>query len=91
MSSYDTLFEKIVTSEQMSKELGTNISRYRTIADAKKAIGNNKLRAIAEIINEVGSMYEKKKANAGVLAESITMDDAELKSVYRKVVSLLIK
>lgn len=91
MSKYDTLFEKIITSEKISKELGTNASRYRTIAEAKKAIGNNKLRAIAEIISEVGSIYEKKKANASVLAEDITMDDAEFKGIYRKTVSLLTK
>lgn len=91
MGKYDILFEKIVASEEFADELGADARRYRTIADAKKAIMNKKLRAVAEIISEVGSKYDLKKSNANILSRDVTMDEAEFQSIYRKIVSLLTK
>ena len=91
MSKYDILFEKIITSEEFTNELGPDASRYKTIADAKKAVMNKEIRAIAEIISEVGYKFDLKKANAKPLTEEAILDESEFQSIYRKIVSLLTK
>lgn len=91
MSKYDILFEKIVTSDEMTDELGSDARRYKTVADARKVISNKKIRAIAEIISEVGAKLDMKKSNARVLSEEATLDESEFQSIYRKIVSLLTK
>lgn len=91
MGKYDTLFEKIVTNDELASELGMDARRYKTVADAKKAVTNKKVRAIAEIISEVGSKLDLKKSNARVLSEVATLDESEYQSIYRKIVSLLTK
>ena len=91
MGKYDTLFEKIVTNDELASELGMEARRYKTVADAKKAVANKKVRAIAEIISEVGSKLDLKKSNARVLSEVATLDESEYQSIYRKIVSLLTK
>lgn len=91
MGKYDILFEKIVTSEELANELGHDARRYKTIADAKKAVSNKKVRAIAEIISEVGSKFDMKKSNARIHSEEATLDESEFQSIYRKIVSLLTK
>jgi DNA repair exonuclease SbcCD ATPase subunit len=62
---------------------------YKTVADAKKAVSNKKIRAIAEIISEVGSKFDLKKSNARLHSEETTLDESEFQSIYRKIVSLL--
>ena len=91
MGKYDTLFEKIVTNDELASELGMDARRYKTVADAKKAVTNKKVRAIAEIISEVGSKLDLKKSNARVLSEGATLDESEYQTIYRKIVSLLTK
>lgn len=91
MGKYDTLFEKIVTNDELASELGMDARRYKTVADAKKAVTNKKVRAIAEIISEVCSKLDLKKSNARVLSEVATLDESEYQSIYRKIVSLLTK
>lgn len=91
MGKYDKLFEKIVTNDELASELGMDARRYKTVADAKKAVTNKKVRAIAEIISEVGSKLDLKKSNARVLSEVATLDESEYQSIYRKIVSLLTK
>lgn len=91
MGKYDTLFEKIVTNDELASELGMDARRYKTVADAKKAVTNKKVRAIAEIISEVGSKLDLKKSNARVLSEVATLDESEYQTIYRKIVSLLTK
>ena len=91
MSKYDILFEKIVTSKELDSELGPDARRYRTVADAKKAVSNKKIRAIAEIISEVGSKFDLKKSNARLHSEDATLDESEFLNIYRKVVTLLTK
>ena len=61
----------------------------KTVADAKKAVSNKKIRAIAEIISEVGSKFDLKKSNARLHSEETTLDESEFQSIYRKIVSLL--
>lgn len=91
MGKYDKLFEMIVTSRELSSELGTDAKRYKTIAEGKKAMTNSKVRAIAEIISEVGSKYDVKKTNANILAGEVTLDDAEMNGIYRKIMSIITK
>ena len=91
MGKYDKLFEKIVTNDELASELGMDARRYKPVADAKKAVTNKKVRAIAEIISEVGSKLDLKKSNARVLSEVATLDESEYQSIYRKIVSLLTK
>lgn len=91
MGKYDKLFEKIVTNDELASELGMDARRYKTVADAKKAVTNKKVRAIAEIISEVGSKLDLKKSNARVLSEVATLDESEYQTIYRKIVSLLTK
>ena len=91
MGKYDKLFEKIVTNDELASELGMDARRYKTVADAKKAVTNKKVRAIAEIISEVGSKLDLKKWNARVLSEVATLDESEYQTIYRKIVSLLTK
>lgn len=91
MSKYDILFEKLVMSEELANELGPDARRYKTIADAKKAVSNKKIRAIAEIISEVGSKFDLKKSEARIHSEEATLDESEFQSIYRKIVSLLTK
>ena len=91
MGKYDKLFEKIVTNDELASELGMDARRYKTVADAKKAVTNKKGRAIAEIISEVGSKLDLKKSNARVLSEVATLDESEYQTIYRKIVSLLTK
>lgn len=91
MGKYDILFEKIVTSEELVNELGPDARRYKTIADAKKAVSNKKIRAVAEIISEVGSKFDLKKSNARIHSEEATLDESEFQSIYRKIVLLLTK
>ena len=55
MGKYDKLFEKIVTNDELASELGMDARRYKTVADAKKAVTNKKVRAIAEIIRTASS------------------------------------
>ena len=89
MGKYDILFERIVTSKELADELGPDARRYKTVADAKKAVSNKKIRAIAEIISEVGSKFDLKKSNARLHSEETTLDESEFQSIYRKIVSLL--
>ena len=91
MGKYDKLFEKIVTNDELASELGMDARRYKTVADAKKAVTNKKVRAIAEIISEVGSKLDLKKSNARVISEVATLDESEYQTIYRKIVSLLTK
>ena len=91
MGKYDILFEKIVTSEEFNGELGIDVRRYKTVADAQKAVSNKKIRAIAEIISELGSKYDLKKANARIHSEEMMLDESEFQNIYRKIVSLLTK
>ena len=91
MGKYDKLFEKIVTNDELASELGMDARRYKTVADAKKAVTNKKVRAIAAIISEVGSKLDLKKSNARVLSEVATLDESEYQTIYRKIVSLLTK
>ena len=91
MGKYDILFEKIVTSEEFNGELGIDVRRYNTVADAQKAVLNKKIRAIAEIISELGSKYDFKKANARIHSEEMMLDESEFQNIYRKIVSLLTK
>ena len=89
MGKYDILFERIVTSKELSDELGPDAGRYKTVADAKKAVSNKKIRAIAEIISEVGYKFDLKKSDARLYSEETTLDESEFQSIYRKIVSLL--
>ena len=89
MSNYDILFERIVTSKELADELGPDARRYKTVADAKKAVSNKKIRAIAEIISEVGYKFDLKKSDARLYSEETTLDESEFQSIYRKIVSLL--
>ena len=91
MGKYDILFEKIISDEKLSELLGADAKRYKTISDAKKAIMNKKMKAVAEIIDEVGALYEKKKTDARVNTEEVSLNDADFQSIYRKVVSHLTK
>lgn len=89
MGKYDILFERIVTSKELADELGPDAGRYKTVADAKKAVSNKKIRAIAEIISEVGYKFDLKKSDARLYSEETTLDESEFQSIYRKIVSLL--
>ena len=89
MGKYDILFERIVTSKELADELGPDAGRYKTVADAKKAVSNKKIRAIAEIISEVGYKFALKKSDARLYSEETTLDESEFQSIYRKIVSLL--
>lgn len=91
MGKYDLLFERIVSSEELATELGPDARRYKTLTDAKKAVTNKKIRAIAEIISEVGSKYELKKSNARINFEVAKLDESEFQNIYRKIVSILTK
>lgn len=91
MGKYDILFEKIVSDEKLSELLGADAKRYKTTADAKKSIMNKKLKAVAEIIDEVGALYEKKKSEARINSEEVSLNDSDFNSIYRKVVSHLTK
>lgn len=89
MGKYDILFERIVTSKELADELGPDAGRYKTVADAKKAVSNKKIRAIAEIISEVGYKFDLKKSDARLYSKETTLDESEFQSIYRKIVSLL--
>lgn len=91
MSKYDILFEKIISDEKLSELLGADAKRYRTISDAKKSIMDKKLKAVAEIIEEVGTLYEKRKSDARVKVDELTLNSADFQSIYRRVVSHLTK
>lgn len=91
MGKYDILFEKIISDEKLSELLGADAKRYKTISDAKKSIMNKKLKAVAEIIEEVGALYEKKKSDARINSEKVSLNDADFQSIYRKAVSHLTK
>lgn len=90
-SKYDKLFEKIITSDEMANELGTDAKRYKTVDEGRKAFSNIKIRAIAEMINEIGHKLDLKKSNARVLSEDVNLDPSEFQAIYRKIVSLLTK
>ncbi len=91
MGKYDTLFEKIVTIEELANDLGPEAIRYKTIANAKKVVSNKKIRAIAEIISEVGAKLELKKSDARINSEEAVLDEADFQAIYRKVISVLTK
>lgn len=91
MGKYDVLFEKIITNEVLVDVLGPEARRYKTIAEAKKVVSNKKIRAIAEIISEVGLKLDLKKSDARIHSEDAVLDESDFQGIYRKVVSVLTK
>lgn len=84
MGKYDLLFEKIVASDILGDELGIDARRYKTVADAKKAVSNKKIRAIAEILSELGSKVDLKKSNARIHSEEMMLDESEFQNIYER-------
>lgn len=84
MGKYDLLFEKIVASDILGDELGIDARRYKTVADAKKAVSNKKIRAIAEILSELGSKVDLKKSNTRIHSEEMMLDESEFQNIYER-------
>lgn len=90
MSKYDTLFVKVLRNERFAKAIGPDVNRYNTIEEGKKAI-NKQIKAIAEIIGELGKKIEHTKSNGKHEGSVTSLDPSEYQSVYRKVLSILTK
>lgn len=90
MGKYDSLFEMIVSNEQFAEELGAYSGRCKNLADGKKSV-NKTMKAIAEVISEIGGKIDSVKTDGKSQKSNVNLDDSEMQSVYRKIVSLLTK
>lgn len=90
MGKYDTLFEKIISNEQFADELGIYAGRTKTITEGKKSV-NKKVKAIAEVLSEIGAKIDAVKTDGKSLKDNVNFDNAEMQGIYRKIVSLLTK
>lgn len=80
----------IISNEQFSEELGAYSSRCKNVADGKKS-ENKTMKAIAEVISEIGGRIDSIKTDGKSQKTNVNLDDSEMQSVYRKIVSLLTK
>lgn len=86
----DNLFQKII-SDRAFNFGQSEINQVKTVEAGRKC-SNNEIRAIAEILFAINSNLEKQRENLRIRNkqdEEPTIDDAELKALYRKILPLI--
>lgn len=91
MSKIDNIFVKVISNPQICKEYGiTNPERYDNIAAGIKS-PNGYVSAIATILKEVNFAYETQRQDPRKKDAAVMLQDNDMKSIYRKVVTILEK
>lgn len=93
MSKLDNIFIKVVSNPQICNEYSiTDPERYTSIAAGLKS-PNGYVVAIATILKEVGTAYEKQKSDMAIRRKegTVILQENDLRSIYRKIVSILEK
>lgn len=93
MSKIDNIFVKVITDEEIIREY--NISRpeqYTNIAQGLRSI-NAYVVAIATALKNLDTIIEQEKSDMRLRHKSgsVIIKDADMKSVYKKIVTLLEK
>lgn len=93
MSKIDNIFVKVITDEEFVKEY--NVSRpeqYTNIAQGLRSV-NTYVVAIATALKNLDTIIEQEKADMRLKHKtgSVIIKDADMKSVYKKIVTLLEK
>lgn len=93
MSKIDNIFVKVITDEEIVREY--NISRpeqYTNIAQGLRSI-NAYVVAIATALKNLDTIIEQEKSDMRLRHKSgsVIIKDADMKSVYKKIVTLLEK
>ena len=93
MSKIDNIFAKIISDEAICKEYGINDpQKYQNIAQGLKSL-NGYVVAIATALQQIDKLVEAEKMDMRIRRTQgvVTIKDADLKSVYKKIVTLLEK
>lgn len=93
MSTIDNIFMKVITDEEIVREY--NISRpeqYLYIAQRLRSV-NAYVVAIATALKNLDTIIEQEKSDMRLRhkSDSIIIKDADMKSVYKKIVTLFEK
>ena len=93
MSKIDNIFAKVISDEAICKEYGINgPQKYQNIAQGLKSL-NGYVVAIATALQQIDKLVEAEKMDMRIRRTQgvVTIKDADLKSVYKKIVTLLEK
>ena len=93
MSKIDNVFVKIISDEAICKEYGINApQKYQNIAQGLKS-SNGYVVAIATVLQQIDKLVEEQKMDMRIrgIQGAVVLKEAELKSVYKKIVTLLEK
>ncbi len=93
MSKIDNIFAKVISDEAICKEYGINDpQKYQNIAQGLKSL-NGYVVAIATALQQIDKLVEAEKMDMRIRRTQgvVTIKDADLKSVYKKIVTLLEK
>ena len=93
MGKIDNIFVKVVTDEAIVKEY--NISRpeqYTNIAQGLRSV-NAYVVTIATALKQLDTLIEQEKSDMRIRHKtgSVNLKDTDLKSVYKKIITLLEK
>lgn len=93
MSKIDNIFAKVISDEAICKEYGINDpQKYQNIAQGIKSL-NGYVVAIATALQQIDKLVEAEKMDMRIRRTQgiVTIKDADMKSVYKKIVTLLEK
>ena len=93
MSKIDNIFAKVISDEAICKEYGINDpQKYQNIAQGIKSL-NGYVVAIATSLQQIDKLVEAEKMDMRIRRTQgiVTIKDADMKSVYKKIVTLLEK
>lgn len=93
MNRQDILFLKILSDEQLATAFSIDASKYRSIEEGKKDLQNANVRAVAEIVEQVGKKISIAKSNMNAMREdgSVKLPPADFTPTYNTVLALLTK
>ena len=89
----DILFMKILEDEQFASAFDIDASKYRSTEDGKKDLHNAKVRAVAEIVEQMSKKIGVARSNMNTAKKTgaVKLPDADFKPIYDTVISLLSK
>lgn len=93
MSKIDNIFARVITDEEIVREY--NISRpeqYTNIAQGLRSV-NTYVAAITSALKHLDRIIEQEKSDMRIRHQtgSVNLKDADMKSVYKKIITLLEK
>ena len=93
MSKIDNVFAKVISDEAICKEYGINDpQKYQNVAQGLKSL-NGHVVAKATALQQIDKLVEEQKMDMRIrgIQGAVVIKDTDLKSVYKKIVTLLEK